>query len=154
MIWLSLLRQFWFVIPILALTASTAYYRHSAGQEHDKRIKIESEYQTFTDKVEAAGRLAEAKKLESEARYAKSINSALGSRDAALRRLREQAEANSGRGIVPLTPAPAQGSDRICFSPPEFAAAVAEFRGRIQEIARTGEAAQIDAKTLLESWPK
>ena len=52
---LPLLARFWYVIPILLLTASTAWYRHDAHQEHATRIQIQAEYDGFKSSVAALG---------------------------------------------------------------------------------------------------
>ncbi len=135
---LVLLRKFWWAIPILLLTASTAFYRHQAHQERASRIQIQAEYDTFKASIVAAAKLKESE-------YAKRLSDARLGRSDALKRLREQ---TSG-GSVPTFTAPA-GDSRICWEPETFNAAIQ----RLAEIIASGDSAQIDAQTLLGGWPK
>ena len=59
--WLTLLARFWYVIPILLLTASTAWYRHDAHSEHEKGVQVQAAYDVFKASVEAVGKAQEAK---------------------------------------------------------------------------------------------
>lgn len=53
---LTLLRQFWYLIPILLLTASTMWFRHDAHQEHAQRIEVQAAYDVFKSGVEQLGK--------------------------------------------------------------------------------------------------
>jgi hypothetical protein len=57
----SLLTRFWWAIPLLLLSITTAYYRHDAAQEREQRHIIAAEYKAFTAQVETLGREAEAR---------------------------------------------------------------------------------------------
>lgn len=140
---LLLLRQFWYAIPILFLLLAAAYYRNDAHNT-----------QTAFDlyKTQIAARIAEqkAEALKKEADDAKKISDAVTGRNDALSRLRQAAA--SARS-VPLTPAAASGSSEIHFDQKALDAAVERYRGRVRQLVIQGDEAQIDAQTLLQSWP-
>jgi hypothetical protein len=141
--WLTLLARFWFVIPILALGASTMYYRADA---HSTRTEFDLYKQQIATKI--AEQKADA--LKKEADDAKKISDAVSGRNDALSRLR-QASASARR--VPLTPAATSGSSEIIFDQKALDAAVERYRGRVRQLVIQGDEAQIDAQTLLQSWP-
>lgn len=111
----------------------------------------------FIAKLEAQ---AEAQKLENkrkETENAKRIQDALGERDAALKRLR-----NKPRPVSLSDPtAPASVGSRFSIETSAYNAAMGEFRKSLgaglaeaQRLATEGDEAAIDAKALLQSWPR
>ncbi len=111
---------------------------------------VKAEYAGFVAKVKAEGELAEAERIRKEAEYAKSIKVAVTGRADALKRLRD----SSGQRQTSLSPATPAGSGLLCFSPAEFDGAVERFRGGIRALVTTGDEANIDARALLEAWPR
>ena len=116
-------------------------------------VAVQARFDAFTEQVDTLGKAQEAKNKEKESQDAKAIRDAVTGRDIALNSLRNEINRASGRPAS-LTPAAPAGSGDICFDPPAFAAAVERYRGRVRAIVGTGEEAQIDARTLLEGWPK
>jgi len=115
-----------------------------------QRLKaVKAEYAQYQAGVKAQGELAIKANKAKEAQYAKNIKSAVAGRDAALKRLRDSA----GSSAAPISPKPPAGSDQLCFDPPAFAAAVEAFRSGVQGIVTEGDAAQIDAESLVQAWP-
>lgn len=110
----------------------------------------EAQFESFKDKTAALGEQAKAHKIEKEANDAKAIQSALGERDAAIKRMRDYI---ASRSRVPLTPASPGGGDKICFSQKALSAAVERYRAGVRGIIEQGDAAQIDAQTLVNGWP-
>ena len=144
--WITLLSRFWYVLVIVALLASTAWYRNSAE-------KTQLKFDAFVSETKALGEQAKAHKIEKEYQDAKQITDAVTSRNAALASLRT-AQANASRSRVPLAPQATAGSSQICFDPPALSAAVERYRGRVRGLVETGDEANIDAKALIQAWPK
>lgn len=138
------------IVAVLGLAVGIQTLRLNASQAREKAVQ--ASFDSFVAQTKAIGEVAAKQAKETEAKYAKQAQSAIASRDDALRRLRESAT-SSGRDRVPITPASAPGDSQICFEPAGFAAAVEGFRGRVQGIVTEGQAAQIDAQALLGAWP-
>jgi len=111
---------------------------------------VKEEYATFQADVRAKGELAEKERIRKEAEYAKSIKTAVSGRADALKRLRDSTSSRRA-SLSPIAPA---GSDLLCFSATEFDRAIEHYRGRVRGVVTEGDAAQIDAKSLLEAWPR
>lgn len=115
---LLLLRQFWYVIPILLLTASTAYYRHDAHQEHAQRIQIQAEYDGFKSSVEALGNAQIQRNKEiavlqekTNRESAKSYEGRLNLINDEYRRLRDKKDGAGSRPAAPDSNAPKPVTD-------------------------------------------
>jgi len=142
---IPLLRQAWPYLLIGALTLSTAYYR-SQYQQAERNLEV------FQTAVEMVGTQAAKRNKEITDAWKKNAALAWTGRNAALARLRESESAGSSR--VPLSPPTAPGDSAICFEPAQFAAAVERFRSRVSGIVAQGEGSAIDARALLEAWPR
>ena len=117
---------------------------------------VKAEYATFKAQVEVLGKQAAIKAKEKETTDAKAIQTALGERDAALNKLRDNARS---RDLSASAAAPA-GSSQVSFSAPAYDAAVERYRGRlaasvgrIAGLATEGDAVAIDAEALIKAWP-
>lgn len=115
-------------------------------------------FATFKAQVEANGKIAEAKAKEKEVRDAKQIQVAVAQRDVALGRLRDATSAASRR--LSDSPAAPAGSQNVYLESAAYTAAFREFREQLERsmaeairLAAEGDAAQIDAQTLLNAWP-
>lgn len=114
------------------------------------------DFEVFRVQVETLGREAERKAHEKEKADAAKIQTAVSERDAALAKLRS----NSGSRRVSTNPAAPAGSSQVCFRSDAYSAAFSEFSGSLNRflgeaygLAIEGDAAQIDAQTLIKSWP-
>lgn len=142
---LTLLARFWYIPAMLVMALAIHHYRSQVEV-------VTARYEAFQSEVKALGEQAKAHKIEVEAKNEKAIADAVGSRNAALASLR-LAEANARSRSMPLTPASPAGSSQICFDPPALSSAVEQYRGRVLGLVTQGDEAQIDAATLLKSWP-
>ena len=116
---------------------------------------VQAQHDGFKQTVEAQGKQAQAEAKLKESNNAIQISTAVANRNDALARLRvAQAAASAAASRVPITPAAAKGSDRQCFEPKALSAAVERYRGRVLGLVAEGDRAAIDAKTLMDSWPK
>jgi len=153
--WITLLARFWYLIPIALLTASTGWYRHEASQEHAQRIQIAAEYKAFTAQVDALGKAQEQASKLKDAEHAKTVSVAVSNRADALRLLRDvQNKADARSRDLPIVPAAAVSGGAICYDQKAVAAAIERYRQRIAGVVAEGDSAQIDAKSLLDGWPK
>lgn len=141
---LPILGRFWWLPVVIVLSLATLYYKHAYNAS-------EARYVVFEAKVEALGEAAKVAAKKEELKHEQAISAAVAGRDVARKRLREQI---AGSGRVSLTPQTAPGSDAICFGTAEFAAAVERYRAGVRGLVGAGDEAAIDAKTLLEGWPK
>lgn len=142
----QLLLRFWWAIPIAILTATTAYYKHEATYNHEQLI-------TYKATVEALGQAQAQASKQKDAEHAKTIANAVTDRDLALKRLRES-ETNRRSSYLSVVPAAPAGSGAICFEPAGLNAAIDRFRGDVAGIAESGTKAQIDARALIQAWPR
>ena len=139
-------------IAFAVLLGLVHYYR--------SELKVtEAQFESFKDKTAALGEAAKAAKVLKETQDAKQIADAVVARDDALAKLRQSAGAGSRR--LSSAPAAPAGSNQICFGAAAYTAAFAEFGkslGRFMAetngLAIEGDAAQIDAKSLIQAWPK
>jgi len=144
-IYWTLLKQFWYVGIILILGLLVAYY-------HGEYVQAEQNLAVFVRTTEAVGKQAAANNRRREDEWKKKATNAWISRDDARRRLRDAED--SSRSRPPLTPRLAAGAAEICFEPTVFAGAIERFRAGVRGLVREGDAAQIDAASLLEAWPR
>jgi hypothetical protein len=145
------------VVLALGIAVKVQTSRLHGAQAH--LVSLQADYDLFVAKVKKEGDLALAEAAKKEKGYADQITVATSARDAALLKLRQSA-ANPGRGPLSPSPSPAPGSKQVCLDPTAYAAALAGYRerlatilGRIDQLAPEGDAAQIDAQTLLKAWP-
>ena len=134
---------------ILALAIGAAYFKgHSAGM-----AEVQQKFDLFTAQVNAAGEKARADALTKERDYAAQITTANAGRNDALNSLR-QATARLAASRVSVVPAAAKGSSSECFDAKALTAAVERYRQRIADLVTEGDRAQIDATSILKSWPQ
>ena len=144
--YLTLLMRFWFLIPIAILTATTAYYKHEATYNHDQLI-------TYKATVDALGQAQAQASRQKDAEHAKTIANAVTDRDLAIKRLRESETSRRASYLSVVPDAPASGGG-LCFDPSAITAAVERYRQRVAGVVAEGDAAQIDARALLQAWPR
>ena len=153
--WLSLLARFWYAPIMLCLFLWGEWWHHEAKD-------VKKDLDVLTVKVEANGKIAEANAKLKEAEYDKNLSAATAGRDDALKRLQlAKAEANSAGRRVSSNPAAPAGSSKVCFNSPAYDAAFKRFGERLNTVlqgitglAYQGDAANIDAKALIDAWPK
>ena len=107
--------------------------------EHNRFIKARLELDTFVATTEAL-------QAKQERDNAQAINNALTERDAANNRLRDS-QSRTRSLQAALT---ADRSSKVCFRSQEFGATLSGITGLINE----GEAALINFKTCMDSWPR
>lgn len=129
-----------------------------ATHEAANAAKIKGQYDAFVANVKAVGDEQERKSKEKDAANAKQIKDAVTERDVALTKLRQS---NTRRRELSDAATATAGSGQVCFPTPTYNASVKRYRerldrglGGIQPLAIEGDAAQIDAQTLLKGWPK
>jgi len=139
--YLTLLARFWWAIPLLLLSITTAYYRHDAAQEREQRHIIAAEYKAFTAQVETLGREAESrnraivqKQKDVSNEVSKSYETRLSLINDSYRKLRDD-KANSGR--------------RDLSAPPDSAVPVNDA-ARDQRLLEILEHAQVETAKLIE----
>lgn len=121
---------------------------------HCEREK--TQFAVFKANVEILGKKAKEDADKKEKADAKKIKDAVSERDAALKRLRERPH-RSDLSAAPVAPT---SSGSVCFPTSAYNAALGRYRerlerglGGIQSIATEGDAAQIDAQSLIRAWP-
>ena len=125
-----------------------------------KRLEsCKADFSAFKAQVKQLGEQAEKEARAKEKANEKRIADANTERDAALKRLRERRY--PGGGIVSRAPAAPAGSSQVCIGAEAYNAAFREFSQSLERFlaeafgyAQDGDAAQIDAETLLKAWPK
>jgi len=116
-------------------------------------------YAKFLSDTKIAGLQAIADNKQKELDNAKRIADADDARDAALSKLRQSTY--SGRRASTENPAAPAGSSKVCYDSKQFDAAFRQFGADLDQfisdaraIVVEGDAANIDAESLIESWPK
>jgi len=142
---LKILAPFWYILPLLALTASTAYYKHEV-------TTVRTEFSNFKVQLAAATAKAEIEKAQKEKDNAERINHAIASRDSAISRLRNQVRSSSS--FVPRDTGAATASGAVCYDAAGLNAAIQRLDSGVQEIAGSGAEAVINLLSILQSWPK
>lgn len=143
---LPILARVWWLIPILALTASTAYYRHDAAS-------VRAEFSEFKTQIALTAAKAEAQAKQKETDNANRINHAVASRDAALVSLR-RSQARSTSSFVPRDPGAAGADSYVCYDRAKLDGSLRVLDSGIQDIAGSGAEAVINLLTILQSWPR
>ena len=115
---------------------------------------VQAQYDGFKQTVEAQGKQAQAEAKLKETQNAQAINVAVTDRDTALSKLRDVQQAYSASRRMSLVPAAAQGSSSQCFSPAALTTAVEQYRAAVFGLVAEGDRAGIDAKALIQAWPK
>lgn len=131
------------VLAIGTATIGIHYYR-------SEYLVEKANYAAFVEKTNALGEAAKLAKKTKEDEDAKRIVGAESERDTARRLLNAE---RTSRSRMRLTPQAANGSNEISFDSKALDAAVERYRGRVRELVIQGDEAQIDAATLLKSWP-
>lgn len=142
---LPLLAKFWFVIPILLLTLSTAYYRHDAAKEHEKLVTVQANYDNFKARVDQMGKAQEEQNKLTVANQQRVNNEAAKSADARVAAVMDRYKrvlnkpSNPGSGSLPAIPDTAKPVDDTA---------------RDQRLAEILRAAEIETGKLtdLQNW--
>ena len=149
------IREYAIIGLLLALLVASGLAKYYHGQVS----VVQGRFDVFVAQVAAEGEKAKAAELEKEKARETAIKSAVASRNVALAKLRESA--SSPRDPVPAAPAAAPGTDQICFGSAGYTAAFAKFRDVLvasletaRGIALSGDSCQIDARALIEGWPR
>ena len=161
-IFLTLLRQFWYVVPIVILFLWGEYEHHAANTARKDLSVLQAQFDGFKDKIEAQGKQAKAEAKLKETQNAQAVTVAVAGRNDALHRLHVvQAAANSASRSLSRSPTAPAGSNQVCFDSAAYNAAFAKYRNRlgigldgIRKLAFEGDEAQIDGQALLKAWPK
>lgn len=114
---------------------------------------VQREYDLFKGTQEALAAKQKSENLVKEKENAEKIRSAESARDAALVRLREH-EKRSSADRLSVTPKPAEGADKICFSRSRLDEAIQRLLADVQELLGEGDRAIIDNRAWLEAWPR
>lgn len=98
---LNLLIRFWYVIPLLILTATTTYYKHEATYNHDQLITYKATVDALGTAQATRNRetIAQQQKVSNEA--AKSYQSRLDAINFAYGRLRDEKAQLGSRPMPP-----------------------------------------------------
>jgi hypothetical protein len=108
---------------------------------------------TFKAQVEAVGQQAIARNKEIERGYKQKMDSAVAGRADALKRL-QLAQARAGGSVLPSNTGAAKDDSRICFDRAKLDGALQRFIGEAAGIAQGGDIAVIDARALIQAWPR
>ncbi len=160
--WLSLLARFWWVIPMLLLSASVAWYRHEANAMRTERDEIKAVYASFQMQVKTLGDAQNEKAKAQEA----SDKQRKGKADAenakthaalttALNGLR--ASNDTSRRELPAAPAGSRSPQLLCLDRAEYqrtdGAAISGLLEGARRLADEGTAATIDLNTA-KDWAR
>jgi hypothetical protein len=139
-------------VAVLAALTGLYFYVHHAGYVQGK-AEVQATLDKLVDQTMEAGFKATLDNKLKEQANAKTISDALTARNDALNKLR-LAKAGPGSGRLPsVTPAPV-GSGNQCYDPSALASAIEKFRAGVEILVGEGDSASIDAKALIDSWPK
>jgi hypothetical protein len=151
--WTILLNKWlWVALALAGLSLALAYERHGKIAAQTALTSEKAAFGLFKEEVRQAGEKAAKDAKEKETRYALQTKSAIAARDDALRRLRESANRPIG-GFVPADTRPASAGG-ICYDPPALDAAIRRFAAGVQGLIIEGDAASLDAKALIQGWPR
>ena len=151
------------LVPVISLALGIALAL-ALGALHITRADlkaVEAQYDGFKQTVKANGEKAEAEAKLKESQNDQQIDDAITVRDDALAKLRAATQANpAGRRLSGSPTAPA-GSSQICIDASAYNAAFSRYRERlggsmegIRRLVIEGDEAAIDAKALIQAWPK
>lgn len=132
------------LVIAISLFAGGAFWMHNRDQ-----VK----FVTFQTQINVLAEQAKAETALKEAQYAKAIQDATLSRDAALGRVREL-QAAASRNRMSVTPQASAGTDKVCFARSKLDGAIQSFLTDIQGLIATGDSALIDNQAWLKAWPK
>lgn len=154
--WLGLLGRFWYVIPILALTVSTGYYKHSATSEHTQRVTIQAEFEQFKVGVRLAGEAQVKKNQEHEVqdklnkdnsdKSNEKLKSDLALVSDRLRRTISDPRSSVLPEVSPSSPSP----NEITFIREALDGAIRKYEEGVLGLLEEGDKALIDLKTAQE----
>ena len=113
--------------------------------------RIQGRFDTFVKQTEimASAQILENARKEKE--NAERVKSAESGRDVAIKRLRDESARISGMHV---TPTPADGSERLCFSSGGLDSAVQQLITDVQGLVETGDIAIINNRAWMNSWPR
>ena len=145
---MGLISPQWVIYAVIAAVVG-GYIWHCERQKE--------QFAVFKAQVEVLGKQAKAAAEKKDKDNAKQIKDALASRDVALSRLRSHTRSSP----VSDNSAPASAGATICLPTATYNSAMGEFGKRLERFmadtggySQEGDAAQIDAQSLLQSWPK
>jgi hypothetical protein len=148
-----------FLILSLGAAAAGLYERHEGRVEGRK--EVQDKWDQETAQLKAAAADAKITQLEREKGYVTQVSLAVSARDAALAGLRAAQASAASRTASGSNPQAPAGSSYVCYDAPAFNAAFQQFGrqldGFIQAtrgIVAEGDAAAIDARSLIQGWPK
>ena len=151
---------------IVALIVCAVAWGWGEYRGHERYLEGKKEVQTVLDKfvadTKAEGLKSQNDALLKEKLYATQIATATVTRDDALNRLRiAQAAANSGRRASSSNPTASTSLAAVCIPTPTFNAAFQRFGERLdgfiqgtRQLITEGDAASIDAKAVIQAYPK
>lgn len=146
--------QFWFTLAgaVGVMVLLGAVY-HAGGKS------ARADYRALVERDAGLAAAAQAEKLRLEKQYAQHVTDATRQRDAALSGL--QALAASSPSPTPDNPRAPEGSKQVCFESGAYTAAFQRFGTKLAEFLRgakglafEGDVSTLDARALLEAWPR
>lgn len=147
---------------VMALAFASAYaLGHHRGYVEGEQV-VQVKFDKFVNDTTAAGLKAQQDNLDKEKTYATNIANATAGRAYALGELqRLQAAASAGRRASTNNPSAAAGSKQVCIDSAAYNAAFQQFGSKLdgfiqaaRGLAVEGDSAQIDAKSVIDAWPK
>jgi len=118
----------------------------------DGAEKVQLKFDAFVSETKALGMKAEADKAKKEQADAAKIATAVTTRDAALASLRV-AQSRARSGFVPNSTAGSKDSGNVCYDRPTLDAALRKLDTGVSNLVTEGDAAMINGRALLSSWP-
>lgn len=150
------------IAAVLGLAIFGAYFTgHHRGYVEGEQV-VQVKFDKFVNDTTAAGLKAQQDNLDKEKLYATNIANATAGRAYALGELqRLQAAASAGRRASTSNPRAAAGSKQVCIDSAAYNAAFQQFGSKLdgfiqaaRGFAIEGDSAQIDAKSVIDAWPK
>lgn len=150
---LLLLRQFWFVIPMIALLIWGEYWHHEVKDVRKDLAVVQAQYDGFKKTVEAEGREAKAKadaQIATSQLETANVQNTLTAALADNKRLQGiAAAARSRSGYLPPVPAGSTNANSAaCFDRPKLDAALSGFGTAVAGLVAEGT----DATVYRDFW--
>lgn len=149
------------LLLIVLAAGAFGFYEHHQGYLTGK-LEVQTKFDAFVNETKAAGLKQQQDNLDKEKTYAAQIATANTGRADALQRLQlaQQAAERAGRRAASNNPAAAAGRSKVCFTAAGYNAAFKQFGADLDRFIQNargfaveGDAAQIDATTLIRAWP-
>lgn len=158
---ISKLEAYGIVLVVLSLLMAGAYFKGHHSGYVDGRQEEKVLFDAFVNETKAAGLKQQQDNLDKEKSYATNIANAHAGRDAALSELqRVQSAASAGRRASGSNPVAPAGSRQVCIDTSAYNAAFQQFGKQLDGFLQTtrglaveGDAAQIDAQSMIRAWP-